>query len=221
MNYSKVLILDFGSQVTKLIARKIRELNIYCEIHPYKTSFKKIKEIDPDCIILSGSPSASVKPLDLRILDLSMALLFKIVTEDNVSKVLGGKVAKSKIREFGPSKLKKISNSKLLKNIKNNEVSWMSHGDTIVKLPSKIKVIAKSEFGSISLFSSKDCRIVGTQFHPEVVHTGFGKQFLKNFLVDIVGCKQTWKPGKLVKQKIEEIKNLIGSNFYFSNFWWS
>ena len=150
-----------------------------------------------------------------------MALLFKIVTEDNVSKVLGGKVAKSKIREFGPSKLKKISNSKLLKNIKNNEVSWMSHGDTIVKLPSKIKVIAKSEFGSISLFSSKDCRIVGTQFHPEVVHTGFGKQFLKNFLVDIVGCKQTWKPGKLVKQKIEEIKNLIGSNFYFSNFWWS
>ena len=137
MNYSRVLILDFGSQVTKLIARKIRELNIYCEILPYKTNIKNIKQISPDCIILSGSP-ASVhdkkppKP-DLNIFDLDLPILGICYGAQFLSKILGGKVAKSKTREFGPSKLKKISNSKLLKNIKNNEISWMSHGDTIVK----------------------------------------------------------------------------------------
>ena len=220
MNYSKVLILDFGSQVTKLIARQIRELNIYSEIMPYKTSLKKIKEISPDCIVFSGSPASvhdkkSPKP-DLRVLDLGIPILGICYGAQFLSQELGGKVAKSKTREFGPSKLKKILNSKLLKKINNNQISWMSHGDTIVKLPNKMKVLAKSEFGSISLFSSSDLKIVGTQFHPEVVHTEFGKQFLRNFIVDVVGCKQNWKPDKLVSQKIREIKNLVGKNIAIS-----
>ena len=220
MSYSKVLVLDFGSQVTKLIARKIRELNIYSEILPYKTSLKKIKDINPDCIIFSGSPASvhdqkSPKP-DLKILNLNIPILGICYGAQLLSKQLGGKVAKSKTREFGPAKIKKILNSKLLKKINNNQISWMSHGDTIVKLPKKIKVLARSEFGSISLFSSPDFKIVGTQFHPEVVHTEFGKQFLSNFLIDIVGCKQNWKPGRLVKEKIKEIKDLVGKNIAIS-----
>ena len=140
MIYSKVLILDFGSQVTKLIARKIRELNIYSEILPYKTSFKKIIEIEPDCIILSGSPASvhdkKAPEPDLRILDLNIPIMGICYGAQFLTKVLGGKVAKSKTREFGPSKLNKISNSRLLMNIKNKEISWMSHGDTVVTLPS-------------------------------------------------------------------------------------
>ena len=209
MNTSNALVLDFGSQVTKLIARKIRELNVYSEIVPFNTKIQDITKRNPDCIILSGSPASvhdrKAPKIDSQILELDIPVLGICYGAQLISTMLGGRVEKSKIREFGPSKLKKLSQSKILKNISSNETSWMSHGDTIVRLPKSLKVLARSEFGSISVFSSKDSKIIGTQFHPEVMHTSFGKQFFKNFL-NMAGCKSNWKPSKLVESKVEELK---------------
>ena len=189
---SKVLILDFGSQVTKLIARNIRELNVYCEIIPYNSSLEKIKSMNPDCLILSGSPASiyDKKPplFDERILNDKLPILGICYGAQLISKIFKSNVKKSKIREFGPSKLIKFKNNKILQGIKNKSVTWMSHGDTIVKLGSKLQVLAKSEFGSIALYKHKNKNIYGTQFHPEVVHTPFGKRFLSNlnFLMKII-----------------------------------
>ena len=220
MNISTALILDFGSQVTKLIARKIRELNIYSEIVPFNIKIQDILKKNPSCIIFSGSPASvhdrNAPKIDLKILESGIPVLGICYGAQIISKMLGGRIGKSEIREFGPSKLKKVAQSKILKNISSNEMSWMSHGDTIVKLPKSLKVLAKSEFGSISVFSSKDSRIIGTQFHPEVMHTSFGKQFFKNFLIDIAGCKPNWKPSKLVQSKVKEIKETIGKDIAIS-----
>tara|TARA_B100001248_G_scaffold90706_1_gene67130 strand:- start:73475 stop:75004 length:1530 start_codon:yes stop_codon:yes gene_type:complete len=213
---SKVLILDFGSQVTKLIARNIRELNVYCEIIPYNSSFEKIKSMNPDCLILSGSPASihDKKPplFDERILDDNMPILGICYGAQLISKIFKSNVKKSKIREFGPSKLIKFKNNKILQGIKNRSVSWMSHGDTIIKLGSKLQTLAKSEFGAIALYKHKNKNIYGTQFHPEVVHTSFGKRFISNFIFLISSCKNNWKPGKLIKLKTSEIKELVGKN---------
>ncbi len=219
MNTSNALVLDFGSQVTKLIARKIRELNVYSEIVPFNTKIQDITKRNPDCIILSGSPASvhdrKAPKIDSQILELDIPVLGICYGAQLISTMLGGRVEKSKIREFGPSKLKKLSQSKILKNISSNETSWMSHGDTIVRLPKSLKVLARSEFGSISVFSSKDSKIIGTQFHPEVMHTSFGKQFFKNFL-NMAGCKSNWKPSKLVESKVEELKQTIGKEIAIS-----
>ena len=136
--YSKVLILDFGSQVTKLIARNVRELNVYCEIISYDTNIDKIKQLKPDCIIFSGSPASiyDKKPplFDKKLLDINLPILGICYGAQLISKIYKSSVKKSKIREFGPAKLIKNKNHKILLGIKNNSVSWMSHGDTIVKL---------------------------------------------------------------------------------------
>ena len=215
MKFSKVLILDFGSQVTKLIARNIRELNVYCEIIPYKTSCKKILDENPDCIILSGSPASihdkKAPIFDKELLSSKIPILGICYGAQLLSKLFNSDVKKSKIREFGPAKLKKIKNDKILNKIPNKSISWMSHGDTIFKLGSKLQTLAKSEFGSIAIFKHKTKKIYGTQFHPEVVHTSFGKQFISNFLFIISDCKNNWKPGKLIKNKVEEIKQKVGS----------
>ena len=213
--YSKVLILDFGSQVTKLIARNVRELNVYCEIISYDTNIDKIKQLKPDCIIFSGSPASiyDKKPplFDKKLLDINLPILGICYGAQLISKIYKSNVKKSKIREFGPAKLIKNKNHKILLGIKNNSVSWMSHGDTIVKLGKNLEGLAKSEFGSIALFKHKNKNIFGTQFHPEVVHTSFGKDFLSNFIFNIAKCKSNWRPGKLIKNKTAEIKKQIGN----------
>jgi len=213
--YSKVLILDFGSQVTKLIARNVRELNVYCEIISYDTNTDKIKQLKPDCIIFSGSPASihDKKPplFDKKLLDINLPILGICYGAQLISKIYKSSVKKSKIREFGPAKLIKIKNHKILLGIKNKSVSWMSHGDTIVKLGKNLESLAKSEFGSIALFKHKNKNIFGTQFHPEVVHTSFGKDFLSNFIFNIAKCKSNWRPGKLIKNKTDEIKKQIGN----------
>ena len=210
----KILILDFGSQYTQLIARKIRELNVYCEIHPYNN----FPEIDTSVkgVILSGSPF-SVRDPEAPLPDLSeikgkLPLLGICYGAQHLAQKFGGEVAPSKHREYGRANLNIINPScKLFKNIKNNTQVWMSHADTIIKIPENFEITAGTDSIKSGAFKIKDEETYGLQFHPEVYHSVQGKEILKNFAVDICKIKQNWTPDSFVETTISDLKNKIGN----------
>jgi GMP synthase (glutamine-hydrolysing) len=208
----KILILDFGSQYTQLIGRKIRELNIYCEIHP----FNKYPVIDNSVkgIILSGSPF-SVRDCNAPRPELSeikdkIPLLGICYGAQYLAHFSGGEVTPSGSREYGRAQLIFIDHScNLFKNINLKSQVWMSHGDTITKLPENYKLVASTEDVNIAAYKINDKLTYGIQFHPEVYHTEQGKQLLKNFVVDICSCKQTWTPSSFIEATVSELKKII------------
>ncbi len=213
--HEKILILDFGSQYTQLIARRVRELNVYCEIHP----FNKIPELDSSFkgVILSGSPF-SVRDENAPIPDLSeikkmLPLLGVCYGAQLLAQNYGGEVLPSKHREYGRARLNYIdSDSKLMKGMDVNTQVWMSHGDTITKIPGHYRIITSTNDVKYGGYKINDEETYGIQFHPEVYHTTQGKQLLENFLVKICGCKQDWTPSVFADDKIKELKNLLGND---------
>lgn len=215
MQHNKVLILDFGSQYTQLIARRVRELNIYCEIHPYNKS-----QIDIDsfnAVILSGSPF-SVRAEDAPHPDLSKIrgkkpLLGICYGAQYLAHFSGGEVAPSNTREYGRAHLNSIKKDELFfENIKNGAQVWMSHSDTIKTLPNKSVLIASTEDVKNAAFKIEGEMTYGIQFHPEVYHTTYGKQILENFLVKIAKVNQDWTPQSFVEETVEELKVKLGSD---------
>ncbi len=211
----KILILDFGSQYTQLIARKIRELNIYCEIHPYN-NFPPI-DTTVKGVILSGSPFSvrdknAPKP-NLSAIKGKLPLLGICYGAQYLAQTFGGEVAPAEHREYGRAKLN-INNTDcaLFHNIKNDEQVWMSHADTIIKLPTNFEVTAKTESISIGAFQIKEEQSYGLQFHPEVFHSVEGKEILKNFAVGVCKLKQNWTPDSFVESTVAELKNKIGEH---------
>ncbi|NUM31584.1 MAG: glutamine-hydrolyzing GMP synthase [Bacteroidetes bacterium] len=210
----KIIILDFGSQFTQLIARRIREINVYSEIHPYN----KIPVLNKDVkgVILSGSPcSVNDKnapfPL-LDILNFDVPILGLCYGAQWLAKKFGGEVKASEHREYGRSPLAEHNNSAIFKNVKQNSVVWMSHGDTITKLPENFEPQATTENGILAAFKIKDKQVFGLQFHPEVTHSEEGQNIIKNFVVDLCKCSQTWTPDNFVQTTISEIKNKINDD---------
>ncbi|MFT4030981.1 MAG: glutamine-hydrolyzing GMP synthase [Siphonobacter sp.] len=212
----KIIILDFGSQYTQLIARRVRELNVYCEIHPYN----HLPEIDTTVkgIILSGSP-CSVRDVDSPRLDLDqfrghLPVLGVCYGAQLMAHTLGGEVAPSKIREYGRSMLHTTqeSRSPLLQHLSAESQVWMSHGDTIVSIPENFTIIGSTETVKVAAFKIEGEETYGIQFHPEVTHSLEGKEVLKNFLVDICGCKQEWTPANFVEEAIGQLKEKLGSD---------
>jgi GMP synthase (glutamine-hydrolysing) len=209
------LILDFGSQYTQLIARRVRELGVYCEIVPFSYSLDKILERKPKGIILSGGPS-SVYDEDAP-----------LVTEDFFNRVdsptlgicygmqilaakLGGDVKPRERREYGYAKLKILKGeSPLFKTLPEETDVWMSHGDHVIAPPPDFSVTASSE-GAITAIENTKRNVYGLQFHPEVAHTPLGKEILKNFLFDVCGCHGDWSPRSLIQEQIEKIKETVG-----------
>ena len=184
----KVLILDFGSQYTQLIARRVRELNVYCEIHPHN----KAPELDKTVkgVILSGSPFSVLDPEsptpDLSIYRNKLPLLGVCFGAQYLAHSNGGEVMPSKIREYGRANLSFVDNSHpLLKNVNENSQVWMSHGDTIKSLPSNAKIIASTHDVEVAGYSFEEESTFGIQFHPEVYHSKDGATMLKNFIVDV------------------------------------
>ena len=207
----KILILDFGSQYTQLIARRVRELNVYCEIHPYN----KIPSLDNvSGVVLSGSPS-SVRQEDAPTPDLSnildkIPLLGICYGAQWLIHHHGGKVQKSETREYGRAMLK-IENHQdpLLDNISSESQVWMSHGDTITDTPDHVINIARTEDVKNAAYRFLDRNIWGIQFHPEVYHTTEGKTLISNFVINIAKTSQNWTPDSFVDSTVEEIRNTV------------
>lgn len=211
----QILIIDFGSQYTQLIARRIRELNVYCEIHP----FNHLPELTAATkgVILSGSP-CSVREHDAPTVDLSkyrgkLPLLGVCYGAQLLAHHCGGEVKASTIREYGRAIINKIDNRySLFKDIEDNTQVWMSHADTIMNVPKTFSIIASTETVPVAGFKIKDEETYGIQFHPEVTHTIQGKEMVKNFVVNICGCSQNWTANSFVETTVQEIKQKIGDD---------
>lgn len=210
----QILILDFGSQYTQLIARRVRELNVYCEIHP----FNKIPLLSPDIkgVILSGSP-CSVRDAGSPDVDLSLfkntPVLGICYGAQLIAHKTGGSVLPSQIREYGRARLTTVDHhDELLKEISLDTQVWMSHGDTIESIGEAFEVIASTPTVRIAAFRKKGEPVYCIQFHPEVTHTTEGKNLLRNFVVHICGCAQDWTPDQFVETSVEALKKKLGNN---------
>ena len=215
MATEQILILDFGSQYTQLIARRVRELNVYCEIHPYNNV--PAITLDIKGIILSGSPS-SVRDTDAPAVDLAafrakLPILGVCYGAQLLAQTNGGEVRASAIREYGRAKLSTVSaDSPLMKGIDPHAQVWMSHADTITSVPDNFRIIASTESVRVAAFQVDNEPTYGIQFHPEVTHSLQGKALLHNFVVDICGCAQDWTADLFVDTTVAELKAKIGDD---------
>ncbi len=211
----KIIILDFGSQYTQLIARNVREMNVYCEIIPF------YEEINyEECIkgiILSGSPSSvneeNAPNVDVKGMNAKLPVLGICYGAQLTTKLYNGKVEKSSSREYGRVKLSNIkSGHQIMSGITDQNQVWMSHADTITELAENAEVIAQTESIPVAAFTIKNTPnpLIGLQFHPEVTHSQNGKTILKNFVVDICGCAQSWTSAGYIKQTVEAIREQVG-----------
>lgn len=211
----KILVLDFGSQYTQLIARAVREANVYCEIVPYH---KKI-EFEPGLkgIILSGSPFSvndeKAPEVDINYLNSKLPVLGVCYGAQLTAKQFGGQVAKSNKREYGRALLHKQQDDILLKDVTERSQVWMSHSDTILELPGGFQVLATTENIPYAAFKNNGASLplYCLQFHPEVYHSTEGKKILRNFLVNVCGCSQDWTPAHFITDTVEALKKQIGN----------
>ena len=209
-----ILILDFGSQYTQLIARRVRELNVYCEIHPFNNPPKITEDIKG--VILSGSPFSSLQD-DAPQFDLSgikgiLPLLGVCYGAQYMALKAGGNVTPSLIREYGRANLSEVSNDVLFQGVTKGSQVWMSHGDTITDLPHNFDLIASTDDVKVAGYKVKGESTYGIQFHPEVYHSKDGTQLLRNFLYDIIGVQGDWTPSHFVDESVTSLKHQLGSD---------
>ncbi|MCC6817453.1 MAG: glutamine-hydrolyzing GMP synthase [Bacteroidia bacterium] len=210
----QILILDFGSQYTQLIARRVRELNVYCEIHPYN----HLPDIGPETkgVIFSGSP-ASVRDSEAPQIDLNkfigqLPLLGVCYGAQYIAQKMGGNVAASDHREYGRAMLNIQTDCRLMEGLNSPTQVWMSHADTITELPQNAVAVAGTDSIPYAAYRLNDSETYCIQFHPEVTHSLEGLQLLKNFVVNICGCKQDWNPMNFIHETVESLKVKIGDD---------
>jgi GMP synthase (glutamine-hydrolysing) len=210
-----ILILDFGSQYTQLIARRVREQNIYCEIVPYNVDLDLYKTGNIKGYILSGSPSSVKEPgsprLDKSFFKTGRPILGICYGLQLIADIFGGELVRSENREYGFSQITITAESGLLKNIPRESRVWMSHGDSIKKLPDGFHVIASTITLPIAAAENREKNIYGLQFHPEVMHTQFGKEILHNFLSDICGCKGDWTTESFIESTVRDLRERLNN----------
>ncbi len=213
-SHQKILILDFGSQYTQLIARRVREARVYCEIHPYNIPFDKIKSFGAKGIILSGSPSyvtADDAPMvDRKVFELGVPVLGICYGMQLMTHLLGGAVGKSAYREYGPARLACDVTTPLFTGLSAEQDVWMSHGDRIEKAPDGFTVIGNTSASPISAMAHKSKPWFGIQFHPEVAHTPNGSQMLENFVYGVCGCAGDWTMRSFIKESVDTIRVRVG-----------
>jgi len=212
----KILILDFGSQYTQLIARRVREAQVYCEIHPFNLKLEKIKAFDPVGIILSGGPSSiydkGAPVADKDVLGLGVPVLGICYGMQYMTYLLKGVVAKATEREYGNAYVTIRDTRRLFHgfNRRQQEIVWMSHGDRIDEMPPGFKVLASSKNSPIAAMADPSRKLYGVQFHPEVAHTPKGTRVLKNFLFRVCGCEPLWTMSSFVERTVSDLGERIG-----------
>ncbi len=224
LHAQKILILDFGSQYTQLIARRVREGNVYSEIHPFDMSEQDIITFKPNAIILSGGPESVTAALEVKAPDvvfkLGVPVLGICYGMQTMAAQLGGEVASSNLREFGYAQIRARGHSKLLKDIQDETNSeghglldvWMSHGDQVTTLPPGFKVIASTDNAPIAGIVDEERKFYGLQFHPEVTHTHQGFAILERFIHGIADCEGLWTTEKIIDEIIESVQTQVGDD---------
>lgn len=211
MQKEKILVLDFGGQYNELIARRVRELNVYCEVHPYNMSLNKIKEYNPKGIIFTGGPNScyakDAPTIDKKIFELNIPILGICYGSQLMANLLGGTVSKAKISEYGKTEINIIGESKLFDDCHRQTIVWMSHTDYISKSPEGFEVTAFSNDCPVAAMEKDN--LYAVQFHPEVMHTVEGMLMLKNFVTLICDCHGEWQMSDFVKNSVKELKEKI------------
>ena len=210
-----IYIIDFGSQYTQLIARRVRELNVYCEIHPCNNVHEIPKGVKG--VILSGSPFSvhdeHAPDFDFNSLDANVPVLGLCYGAQLISQMNGGKVERSQTREYGRAHLNFVSAShRIAQNVSQNSQVWMSHGDTISVIPDEFEKVFSTNDVDIAGYKVENKEIYGIQFHPEVYHSTEGKEIIRNFVVDICGCIQNWTPDSFVDSTVADLKEKLGDD---------
>ena len=213
MQNEKVLVLDFGGQYNQLIARRVRECNVYCEVHPYNMPIEKIKEFNPKGIIFTGGPNSVFlkdSPLpDKELFNLNIPILGICYGCQAIAYLLKGEVKTAPSSEYGKIIIDADNNSNLFKNVNKKTTVWMSHTDYVSKVPNGFKITATSNNCPVAAMENKEKNIYALQFHPEVMHTEEGMKMLSAFVLDVCGCKGDWKMDSFAKTTIESLKEKI------------
>lgn len=215
MKRETVVVLDFGGQYNQLIARRVRECNVYCEIYSYKTDIEKIKEINPKGIIFTGGPNSCYEPdaptYTKEIFELGVPILGLCYGAQLMMHLLGGTVEKASVREYGKIEVNVDTSSKLFRDVSPKTICWMSHNDYISKVAQDFRICAWTDNCPVAAAENTEKNLYAIQFHPEVLHTQEGTKMLSNFVYHICGCAGDWKMDSFVEESIKAIREKVGT----------
>ena len=214
MDQEKVIVIDFGGQYNQLVARRVRECNVYCEIYSYKIDIEKIKEMNPKGIILTGGPNSCYEEnspsYQKQLFELGIPVLCICYGAQLMMHKLGGKVITPEVGEYGKTEITYSANGVMFKDLPSESVCWMSHFDRIAEAAPGFEVVAHTADCPIAATQNVEKKLYAVQFHPEVLHTKNGTQMIYNFVRDVCGCAGTWKMDSFVKNTIDEIREQVG-----------
>ena len=209
-----VVVVDFGGQYNQLIARRVRENNVYCEVYPYNKALEKIKELQPKGIIFTGGPASvyedNAPKMEVEVFELGIPVLGMCYGMQFMAHTLGGHVTSAETREFGKTPTHVDVSSPLFKGLSEEEIVWMSHVDYVAKVPEGFKIVAHTKDCPVAAMQNEARRLYAMQYHAEVLHTEHGKEMLHNFLYEVCGCTGQWTMANYAKTAIEEIRNTVG-----------
>ena len=214
MERELVIVIDFGGQYNQLVARRVRECNVYCEIYSYKTDLQKIQEMNPKGIILTGGPNSCYEEgaptYTKELFELGIPVLGLCYGAQLMQHILGGTVEKAPVREYGKTETSLDTTSKLFDGIEENTIVWMSHFDYIAKMAPGFRITAHTKDCPVATAEDASRKLYAVQFHPEVLHTVRGKEILSNFVYHVCGCSGDWKMESFVENSIQAIREKVG-----------
>ena len=214
-NKELVIVVDFGGQYNQLIARRVRENHVYCEVYPYHKAVAKIKELQPQGIIFTGGPASvyeeNAPKIEADVFELGIPVLGLCYGMQFMAQTLGGEVRHADRREFGKTETDVDTSSPLFKGLAEKEIVWMSHQDYVAELPAGFSIVAHSENCPVAAMQNTERKLYAMQYHPEVLHTEHGKEMLHNFLFEVCGCTGSWTMANYAKTAIAHIKETVGN----------